>query len=66
MLQQLQEAGITPQDILIFGGAIVLALVLVILAFACRRQPVEAAPEARDPDGARRPTPSAARFPPST
>jgi tight adherence protein B len=34
MLQQLQEAGITPQDILIFGGAIVLALVLVILAFA--------------------------------
>ncbi len=34
MLQQLQEAGITSQDILIFGGAIVLALVLVILAFA--------------------------------
>jgi tight adherence protein B len=34
MLQQLQDAGITPQDVLIFGGAIVLALVLVILAFA--------------------------------
>ena len=34
MLQQLQDAGITPQDVLIFGGAIVLAFVLVILAFA--------------------------------
>jgi len=34
MLQQLQQAGITPQDVLIFGGAIVLALILVILAFA--------------------------------
>jgi tight adherence protein B len=34
MLQQLQDAGITPQDVLIFGGAIVFALVLVILAFA--------------------------------
>jgi tight adherence protein B len=34
MLQQLQQAGVTPQDVMIFGGAIVLALVLVILAFA--------------------------------
>jgi len=34
MLQQLQQAGITPLDVLIFGGAIVLALVLVVLAFA--------------------------------
>ncbi len=34
MFQQLQDAGITPQDVLIFGGALVLALVLVILAFA--------------------------------
>ena len=34
MLQQLQDAGVTPQDVLIFGGAIVLAFVLVILAFA--------------------------------
>jgi tight adherence protein B len=34
MFQQLQDAGITPQDVLIFGGAIVLAFVLVILAFA--------------------------------
>jgi len=34
MLQQLQDAGITPQDIMIFGGAIVLALILVTLAFS--------------------------------
>jgi len=34
MFQQLQDAGVTPQDVLIFGGAIVLAFVLVILAFA--------------------------------
>jgi tight adherence protein B len=34
MLQQLQDAGITPQDVMIFGGAIVLAIILVILAFA--------------------------------
>ena len=34
MLQQLQQAGVTPQDVLIFGGVVVLALVLVILAFA--------------------------------
>jgi tight adherence protein B len=34
MLEQLQQAGVTPQDVLIFGGAIVVALVLVILAFA--------------------------------
>jgi tight adherence protein B len=34
MLQQLQDAGFTPQDVMIFGGAIVLALILVILAFA--------------------------------
>jgi tight adherence protein B len=33
MLQQLQDAGITPQDVMIFGGAVVLALVLVTLAF---------------------------------
>src|SRR5215470_13326590 len=34
MLQQLQQAGVTPQDVLIFGGVVVLALVLVILAFS--------------------------------
>jgi tight adherence protein B len=34
MLQLLQQADITPQDVLIFGGAVVLALILVILAFA--------------------------------
>ena len=34
MLQQLQQAGVTPQDVLILGGVVVLALVLVILAFA--------------------------------
>jgi len=34
MLQQLQQAGVTPQDVLIFGGVIVVALVLVIVAFA--------------------------------
>lgn len=34
MLEQLQQAGITPQDVLIFGGAVVVALVLVILAFS--------------------------------
>jgi tight adherence protein B len=34
MLQQLQQAGVTPQDVLIFGGVVVLALILVILAFA--------------------------------
>ncbi len=34
MLQQFQQAGITPQDVLIFGGVVVLALILVILAFA--------------------------------
>jgi tight adherence protein B len=34
MLQQLQDAGFTPQDVMIFGGAVVLALVLVILAFS--------------------------------
>jgi len=34
MLQQLQDAGVTPQDVLIFGGAIVLAFILIILAFA--------------------------------
>jgi tight adherence protein B len=34
MLQQLQQAGFTPQDVMIFGGAIVLALILVIFAFA--------------------------------
>jgi len=34
MLEQLQQAGVTPQDVLIFGGAVVLALVLVVLAFA--------------------------------
>ena len=33
MLQQLQDAGITPQDVMIFGGAVVLALILVTLAF---------------------------------
>src|SRR5215468_8304359 len=34
MLEQLQQAGVTPQDVMIFGGAIVVALVLVILAFS--------------------------------
>jgi len=34
MLEQLQQAGVTPQDVLIFGGAVVVALVLVVLAFA--------------------------------
>src|SRR5215470_15033356 len=34
MLQQLQQAGVTPQDVMIFGGAIVVALILVILAFS--------------------------------
>lgn len=34
MLQQLQQAGITPQDVVIFGGAVVVALVLVVLAFS--------------------------------
>jgi tight adherence protein B len=34
MLQQLQQAGVTAQDVMIFGGAVVLALVLVILAFS--------------------------------
>jgi len=34
MLEQLQQAGITPQDVLIFGGAVVVALVLVVLAFS--------------------------------
>jgi tight adherence protein B len=34
MLQQLQDAGFTPIDVMIFGGAVVLALILVVLAFA--------------------------------
>jgi tight adherence protein B len=34
MFEQLQQAGVTPQDVLIFGGAVVVALVLVVLAFA--------------------------------
>ena len=34
MLQSLVDAGLTPMDVIIVGGAIVLALLLVILAFA--------------------------------
>jgi tight adherence protein B len=34
MLQALQQSGLTPQDVVIAGGAIFLALMLVILAFA--------------------------------
>ena len=34
MLQQLQQAGFTPLDVMIFGGAVVLALLLVVFAFA--------------------------------
>lgn len=33
-MEQLEQAGITPLDVLIFGGAIVLALILIVLAFA--------------------------------
>jgi tight adherence protein B len=34
MLQSLVDAGLTPMDVVIIGGAIVLALLLVIVAFA--------------------------------
>ena len=30
----LTHSGMTPQDVIIFGGAVVLALVLIVLAFA--------------------------------
>jgi len=33
-MQALQEAGIAPQDVIIFGGVVVLALILVIAAFS--------------------------------